>query len=118
MKRRYSKNKRAEKLLDKRDLPENAVPFDQPCELGYHCPVCDYPHIRKDGNWDERLHWSEYNGFLWCSVCNRDYPSCLCYNNKSEIPNFVYRVNPGCKTYIDLAIKTFLDTIENVGDKK
>ncbi len=70
----YSKNDRAEKILGKRDP---GTPIDQPCELGYHCPVCRYPQ-EIAGNFDERLHWSEYNGMLWCSVCNADYPSCLC----------------------------------------
>ena len=51
--------------------------FDQPRELGYHCPVCQYPQV-SDGNYDERLFWSEYESFIWCAVCNRDYPSCLC----------------------------------------
>jgi hypothetical protein len=73
----YSKNELAEKIVGKRILPENAIPFDQPVELGYHCPVCKYDET--DGDMmDERLEWSEYNGFLWCSVCNKDYPSALC----------------------------------------
>jgi hypothetical protein len=51
--------------------------IDHPCELGYHCPACQYPQV-SDGNYDERLFWSEYESFIWCAVCNRDYPSCLC----------------------------------------
>jgi hypothetical protein len=90
---KYSKNERAEKIVGKRDLPENAMIFDEPCELGYHCPVCKYKHLIK-GNYDERLQWSEYNGFIWCSVCNKDYPSALCQPD------------------IDMAIKTYLDCVE------
>jgi hypothetical protein len=75
----YSKNEQAERLLGTRDLPRNSVPIDQPCERGYHCPVCKYElYNEKSGVFDERLHWSEYNGMLWCSKCNVDYPSCLC----------------------------------------
>lgn len=75
-KKDYSKNKRAEKLLGKR--PTDVIPFDQPCELGYHCPICKYPPILPDGNFDERLEWSEYNGMIWCSRCNSDFFSALC----------------------------------------
>jgi hypothetical protein len=71
----FSKNARAEELLGLR--PTDGMAFDQPCELGYHCPVCQYPHVTAD-HYDERLHWSEYESFIWCSVCNVDYPSCLC----------------------------------------
>ena len=75
--KKYSVNERAEKIVGKRQIPYNALIFDQPCELDYHCPVCKYKQVTK-GNYDERLHWSEYNGFIWCSVCNVDYPSALC----------------------------------------
>lgn len=71
----FSKNARAEQLLGLRRT--DCIPFDQPCELGYHCPVCQYPHTSGE-NYDERLHWSEYESMVWCSVCNVDYPSCLC----------------------------------------
>lgn len=88
-----SKNKRAEKLVGLRKLPPNSIIFDQPCELDYHCPVCRYKNLN-NGNFDERLEWSEYNGFIWCSVCNKDYPSCLCQPD------------------IDKAIDIYLDCIE------
>jgi len=71
-----SKNELAEKIVGIREHP-NGVIFDQPCELGYHCPVCKYEQVT-EGNFDERLHWGEYNGFLWCSICNKDFPSALC----------------------------------------
>jgi hypothetical protein len=71
----FSKNARAEELLGLRRT--DCTAFDQPCELGYHCPVCQYPHMTSD-HYDGRLHWSEYESLVWCSVCNVDYPSCLC----------------------------------------
>jgi hypothetical protein len=95
----YSKNDRAEKIMGRRltkEQEENneiVVAIDQPAELDYHCPVCKYP-LTSDGDYDERLHWSEYAGMLWCGVCNRDYPSCLC------MPD------------ITRAIDIFLDTVE------
>lgn len=77
-----SKNAEAERLVGKRCEDragggEGIVFLDEPVELGYHCPVCVYEAVINE-NYDERLLWSEYEGFLWCSVCNRDYPSCLC----------------------------------------
>lgn len=96
---KFSENKRAEDIAGKRNLPPGAIPFDLPCELGYHCPVCQYEHII-DGNFDERLGWSEYNGFLYCYVCNKDYPSALC------MPD------------IDKAIDIYLDCIEEAKEIK
>jgi hypothetical protein len=75
MKKEYSKNLKAEQIVRLRD--ENGISVDFPCEYDYHCPVCKY-ELCVDGNYDERLEWSEYECFLWCSVCNRDYPTCLC----------------------------------------
>lgn len=73
----HSRNERAEKLMGHRRT--DAIILDQPCELGYHCPICDYPQMSEDGQfYDERLQWSEYNAFIWCEVCNFDYPSALC----------------------------------------
>ena len=75
----YSKNDRAKNLLGKR--PTDCIAFDQPCELGYHCPVCKYPQTYDDQvgcPYDERLEWSEYNGMIWCRVCNHDYISAQC----------------------------------------
>ena len=70
----WSKNERAGKIMG---LRPTGTPIDFPCELDYHCPVCKY-EMEVDGNPDTRLYWSEYNGFIWCEVCNRDYPSALC----------------------------------------
>jgi hypothetical protein len=91
-----SQNVRAEKIMGKRRT--DVMPFDQPCELDYHCPVCKYELI-VDGNYDERLQWSEYNSFLWCAVCNKDYPSCLCTTNiESGINVFLLSVEDAIKT--------------------
>lgn len=92
---KYSTNKRAGELLGYRT---NGISIDAPCELGYHCPVCKY-ELETNGSFDERLTWSEYNDFLWCSVCDKDYPSCLC------IPD------------IDKAVVIFLLTIEDVTNR-
>ena len=80
---KYSKNTRAEKIVWLRDLPKNAIIFDFPCELGYHCPVCKYKSIVK-WNYDLRLDWSEYNWFLYCNVCNKDYPTCFCHTDMDK----------------------------------
>lgn len=94
-----SKNERARRLLGLREdwLPKDKhyTIFDQPCELGFHCPVCKY-ELEEDGNFDERLQWSEYNGMIWCSVCNFDYPSALCQPDPVK------------------ATKIFLDTVAEV----
>jgi len=79
----HSKNKRAARLMGLRRT--GAIILDQPCELGYHCPICEYPMMSEDGqHYDERLHWSEYNSFIWCEVCNFDYPSALCMPDPKE----------------------------------
>lgn len=79
--------------------PTDKISIDEPCELGYHCPVCQY-EILVDGNFDERLTWSEYHSFLWCLVCDKDYPSALC------MPD------------IDKAIDIFLDSVEEASKEK
>lgn len=71
----HSTNERAERLLGRRDEhgPVGLVLF-APVEMGYACPI-HKQSIDKD---PDSLHWSEYNSFLWCEHCNRDYPSALC----------------------------------------
>lgn len=86
-----SKNERAAKVMGLRRT--DGIAIDYPCELDYHCPVCVYENV-SGGNFDERLEWSEYNGFLWCSVCDRDYPSAFCLSD------------------ITRAIEVYLDTVE------
>lgn len=72
-----SKNEKAKAIVWLRQDARKWIFIDEPCELGYHCPLCKYKQ-EVDGHFDERLKRSEYNGFLRCSVCNKDYPSCLC----------------------------------------
>lgn len=79
-----SKDLEAEKVVGKRDIPEYAIIIDSPCERDYHCPVCKYPLV-VNGHYDERLEWSEYNGFIWCSVCNFDYLTPLCVPNLNTL---------------------------------
>ena len=100
----FSVNDRAERVMGLR--PTNVVPIDQPCELGYWCPVCRVVPL-EDGNFDERLHWSEYEGFLWCSVCNRDYPSVLCVRLDGE-PS-----QPWEQVGVEAAVGVFLGTVES-----
>lgn len=73
----YSTNEMAEKIVGKR-IPVKGVILFSPAEEGYHCPVCKYKRVVK-GEFDERLHWSEYNGFIWCRKCDKDFPSALCH---------------------------------------
>jgi hypothetical protein len=112
--RRVSVNKRAEAIVGKRNMPEGAIPIDQPCELGYHCPVCKYKHFRVNQmTWDERLEWSEYNGFLWCSVCNKDYPSCLCVPMDADPPMYLKK-----KSAADYAIEIYLDAVNGAINRR
>lgn len=90
----YSKNERAEKVVGRR--PTGGTPIDFPCEHNYHCPVCVY-EFPTDGNYDERLDWSEYETFLWCSVCDKDYPTILCSTGS-----------------VDEKIKLYLDCVATV----
>ena len=72
----YSVNKDAESIVGKR-IPIDAIILFSPAEEGFHCPVCKYELV-VNGETDERLHWGEYNAFLWCEACNKDYPSAIC----------------------------------------
>jgi uncharacterized protein YbaR (Trm112 family) len=106
-----SKNDRAHQVMGKRRT--DVIPFDQPCELGYWCPVCRFPSLTINARtgepeYDERLHWSEYKGFLWCEVCDFDYPSALCVPLHAE-PD---PVRPWVKAGRDAAVSVFLDQIE------
>lgn len=103
----YSKNDLAERIVGKRDIPDNVIILDEPCELGFHCPVCDY-EIEVDGEFDMRLTWSEYNGFIYCYECNKDYPSCFCIPLTSRLPYYVSTSEP-----IDYAIWLYLKSIED-----
>lgn len=107
----YSTNKLAEKIVGKRIVPTGlSIIFDEPCSLDYHCPVCKYEHI-VDGNFDERLQWSEYNGFIWCSVCNVDYPSVLCQPNIEKAIEIYLTCVHEAKIFAPVDIKTIFDKI-------
>jgi uncharacterized protein YbaR (Trm112 family) len=71
----YSTSQKAAAIMGYRG---DAIAIDFPCEIGFHCPVCKYELTDENNEYDERLAWSEYNAFLWCAVCNKDYPSALC----------------------------------------
>ena len=103
----YSKNEKAERLLGKRGP---GTPIDQPAELGYRCPVCrkePYAH----GHFNESLHWSEYNGFLWCSVCNVDYPSCLCKSDPVKATEVFLAVVEEAMRRADLKQSSFIKSV-------
>lgn len=99
---KYSKNKRAGKIMG---LRPKGIPFDSPAELGYTCPKCKNDPMFYESKsdqllFDDRLHWSEYKGFIWCECCNKDFPSPLC------MPD------------IDEAIEIFLDIVEGIKNGK
>lgn len=100
MKKEISTNEKAAEIMGYRPTAtkegKTIIIFDQPPELGAHCPVCKYENV-VNGDFDERLQWSEYNGFMYCSECNKDYPSAFCYLEN-----------------IDHAIHIFLDTVESI----
>ena len=78
---------------------KEAQPLDPPAELGFHCPVCTYQLVH-EGKYDERLQWSELNGFLWCSFCKKDYPA------------------PFCMRDIERAIKIYLMCVKEIVERK
>ena len=103
----YSRNERAEKLVGFRDVKGATVIINFPGEMGFKCPVCkNQAYSEEYGMYDERLEWSEYNGFLWCSVCNFDFVSALCVPNLDTIE--------GCKKANDI----FLRIVEDARTKK
>lgn len=91
-----SVNDRAEKLLGRRDDdgPIGIVLFS-PSEQGFRCPV--HQRTAEQEYEVQTLEWSEYNAFLWCELCDRDYPSALCCASTDPLR----------------AIEIFLDTVEN-----
>jgi hypothetical protein len=111
-----SVNKRAEALMGRRLTPEQeamgVIAFDQPAELGYWCPVCRIGRL-VDGDYDERLHWSEYAGFVWCDVCDRDYPSALCVPLDAEPDPARPWINAGPAD----AVNVFLDSVQTAAKR-
>lgn len=99
---KVSKNDRAKKIMGYRNQEHpGANALFEPYEMGYACPVCNICN--------EKLHWSEYKGFIWCQNCNLDIPSCLCV--KYPEPHLSKKVL-NKKDKIIKATKIFLDTIE------
>ena len=106
-----STDERLQQIMGYRVDPDSEIkpiPIDSPCELGYWCPICKVPPVAPDGEFDERLTWSEYRGFLWCYECELDIPSALCVRLDVEKDPERSWVNAG----IADAIKVFLDTVE------
>lgn len=98
-----STNERSERMMGRRGPGQ---PIDMPCEQGYRCPVCVVEEV---GYEDEALQWSEYNGFLWCERCDRDYPSALCVPlvaRRDDEKEWRHAIGP------DAAVTVFLDTVE------
>jgi hypothetical protein len=91
-----SKNPDAERIVGLRDTGHgDAIIITAPAEEGYRCPVCkNEPYCKEHDFYDERLEWSEYNGFVYCRKCNKDFPSCI------------------CAVDIDKAIQVYLKTVE------
>jgi hypothetical protein len=56
-------------------------------------------------HYDERLHWSEYEAFIWCSICNVDYPSCMC-------------LPVGCARAIEVFLNSVAEAVARVGGKE
>lgn len=120
-----SKNERALRVMGLRFPGDSAPAFaiDMPCELGFWCPVCRVQPEGPDGQFDERLDWSEYAGFLWCSVCNYDYPSALCV--RLEGPTIPQRDEAGDLMLPsqrwggrEYAVSTFLSTVERAAHQQ
>lgn len=105
----YSTNDRAEELMGRRLTPEEeqtgVLPFDYPVELGFQCPI--HKRTLDDDAEYPMLQWSEYNAFLWCSECDRDWPSALCVplDAEPDPERDWYNAGP------DMAISVYLDTV-------
>lgn len=105
----YSTNDRAEELMGRRLTPEQeqagVIAIDYPVELGYQCPI--HKRSLADEARHDLLQWSEYNGFLWCPECDRDWPSALCVPlDANPDPD-----RPWMNAGPDAAIDVFLDTV-------
>ena len=115
MMKKISENKNAKKIMGERIM--KGIPFDQPAELGYRCPICENKIVSK-GEFDERLHWGEYEGFLWCKVCNLDIPSCLCVPNlNKKIGTKKEDKKSGIKDATDIFLRTVYDVNCNTKQK-
>lgn len=97
---KYSKNKRAKKLMG---LRKKGTPLFVPVELGYYCPICNSK--------SKPLRFSEYNSFMWCPNCNLDIPSCLC--KMRHEPNIIDKHSP-IRERIEMQTEIFLDSVEEI----
>lgn len=76
---KYSKNQKAKDIVwlrqDSLNMDKNklSIIVDLPIEFWYKCPIC-----KKLSEW---LNWSEYNWFLWCDICNKDYFTFQCVDD-------------------------------------
>lgn len=102
-------NERAEMLMGRRS--EGVVAIDLPCELGFECPICKVASMVGD-EFDERLHWSECNGFIWCLVCDRDYPSALCVPLDGLTDPKRDHVRRGPEAAVDIFLNTVREAAE------
>lgn len=93
-----SVNERAERLLGRRDEggPIGIVLFE-PVELVYRCPV--HTRTLSEEEQCQTLFWSEYRAFIWCALCDCDYPSALCLDARGTAA-------------AQHAITVYLDTVE------
>jgi len=106
-----SSNPRAEQVMGRRVTVggPDIIPFDTPAELGYRCPICNnQPYDHEHDRFDDRLEWSEYNGFLWCAECDMDYPTVLCVDLHAAPDPARPWVNAG----VAAAVTVYLDTVE------
>lgn len=85
---KYSQNNRAAEVCGKRVV--DGMFIDSPQDFKYHCPN---DHVSTATHW---LEWSEYETFVWCGGCNKDYPTVLCIED------------------IDRATDVYLDCIKHV----
>lgn len=81
----HGKQPFAEKIVGRRLTPEQEAGTEPaplmynigPTDLALHCPV--HPDAPP-----ETLNWSEYEGFVWCELCEWDWPSPRCIDIFSE----------------------------------
>jgi hypothetical protein len=74
-------------------LRKGGMPFQEPWEMDYACPICTEmitEHTQvfdEDGNVKpeyQRLHFSQYQGFMYCEYCNLDMPSYFCKHHSDR----------------------------------
>ncbi len=96
-----STNERAEQLLGRRETTtpdgRGIVVLFEPVEQDYMCPV--HQRTLDQEHEQQTLFWSEYRAFLWCELCDKDYPSALCCAD------------------LDRAIEVFLDTVRDAQER-